>query len=130
MRDFKGFVRQHLASLALPRARELKIVEELSAQIEESYDALIAEGLSDEEAWNEVQRHIPDWKTFGDELLETEPAAPRDSPSLNTVRRASGRESAIVLARLATIVGSGSSGTCGRASDSCSKPAALPRRPR
>ena len=105
MRDFKGFVRQHLASLALPRARELKIVEELSAQIEESYDALIAEGLSDEEAWNEVQRHIPDWKTFGDELLETDPvllriAQPEYGPLAGERKRA-------LLARLTTIVGSG-----------------------
>ncbi len=63
MRNFKAFVHAHLSSLALPRQRELKIVEELAAQIEESYEALIAEGLSDEEAWNE--RQMPDWKTLG-----------------------------------------------------------------
>ena len=99
MHDFKGFVRQHLASLAMPRARELKIVEELSAQIEESYDSLIAEGLSDEAAWNEVQRHIPDWKTFGDELLEGEPAlALRASARQAFARRASASQAAVVLA--------------------------------
>lgn len=73
MHDFKAFVRAHLPSLALPRQRELKIVEELASQIEDSYEALIAEGRSDEEAWNELQRQIPDWKTISDELLEAEP---------------------------------------------------------
>jgi putative ABC transport system permease protein len=105
MRDFKGFVRQHLASLALPRARELKIVEELSAQIEESYDALVARGLSDEEAWNEVQRHIPDWKTFGDELLDAEPVLLRIAqPEYGLL---AGERKRALLARLATIFGSG-----------------------
>jgi hypothetical protein len=77
MRDFKAFVHKHLSSVALPRHRELKIVEELAAQIEDSYEALVAEGLSDEEAWNELQRQIPDWKTLGDELLEAEPVIVR-----------------------------------------------------
>ncbi len=73
MRDFKAFVRQHLSPLGLPRQHELKIVEELAAQLEDSYESLIAEGLSAEEAWNELQRQLPDWKTIGDELLDAEP---------------------------------------------------------
>ena len=35
MRDFKAFVRGHLSSLVLPPHREIKMVEELAAQIEE-----------------------------------------------------------------------------------------------
>src|SRR5688500_11066877 len=77
MRDFKRFVHEHLSSLALPRRRELKIVEELAAQIEEAYESLVAEGRSDEEAWNELQRQIPDWKTLRAELLEAEPVIVR-----------------------------------------------------
>lgn len=73
MRDFKAFVQQHLSPLGLPRPHELKIVEELAAQLEDSYESLIAEGLSGEEAWNELQRQLPDWKTIGDELLDAEP---------------------------------------------------------
>ena len=73
MRDFKAFVQGHLSSLALPRERERKIVEELAAQIEESYDSLIANGCSDEEAWHELQRQIPDWRTLREELLDAEP---------------------------------------------------------
>src|SRR5918995_641629 len=77
MPDFKAFVQKQLSPLALPRHRELKIVEELAAQIEDSYESLIAEGLSDEEAWNKLQQQIPDWKTLGDELLEAEPVIVR-----------------------------------------------------
>ncbi|MPY89939.1 MAG: FtsX-like permease family protein [Luteitalea sp.] len=77
MRDFKAFVREHLGSLGLSRARELKIVDELAAQIEDSYEALIASGLSDEEAWNELQRQIPDWKALREDLLEAEPVLVR-----------------------------------------------------
>jgi hypothetical protein len=51
MPDFPAFVRQHLPELALPQARERKIVEELAAQLEDAYDALRATGLSDDEAW-------------------------------------------------------------------------------
>jgi len=77
MRDFKAFVRGHLSSLGLPEERESKIVEELAAQIEESYESLVAGGCSDEEAWNELQRQIPDWRTLGKELLEAEPVIAR-----------------------------------------------------
>jgi predicted permease len=77
MRDFKGFVRAHLAPLSLPPQRETKIVEELAAQIEEAFESLIADGRSDQDAWNELQRQLPDWKTLGAELLDAEPVAVR-----------------------------------------------------
>ena len=77
MRDFKAFVRQHLAPLALPPQRELDIVEELAAQIEDAYESLVAEGLSDDEAWNRLQRQVPDWKKLRDDLLEAEPVSVR-----------------------------------------------------
>ena len=73
MRDFRALVRGHLSPLSLPAEREAKIVEELGAQLEESYDALIADGLSDEDAWQELQRQIPDWRALGDELIAAEP---------------------------------------------------------
>jgi putative ABC transport system permease protein len=77
MRDFKAFVRQHLSPLALPPQRELDIVEELAAQIEDAYESLVAEGLSDDEAWNRLQRQVPDWKKLRDDLLEAEPVGVR-----------------------------------------------------
>ena len=72
MRDVKAFVRGHLSSLSLPPHRESKIVEELAAQIEESYEGLVADGRSDEEAWAELQRQLPDWSAVRRELLDAE----------------------------------------------------------
>jgi predicted permease len=73
MRDFKSFVRQHVARLALPADRERKIVEEWAAQLEEAYEGLRADGLPDDEAWRELQRQVPDWNALGGELLDAEP---------------------------------------------------------
>ena len=102
MPDFKAFVRQHLASLALPGGRENKIVEELAAQIEESYDALIAQGVPEDDAWSEVQRDIPDWKSFCDELLDGEPVIVRlAQPDHGTL---AGQMKRGVISRLATLL--------------------------
>ena len=57
--------------------REQKIVEEWAAQLEEIYDALRADGLSDDEAWSEIERQVPDWNALSDELLDAEPVVVR-----------------------------------------------------
>jgi predicted permease len=77
MHDFKALVRTQLTPLALPPAREQKIVEEWAAQLEDAYDALRAEGLSDEAAWRELQRQVPAWQKLGGELLDAEPMVVR-----------------------------------------------------
>src|SRR5687767_8700232 len=77
MRDFQRFVLEHLPPLTLPRHREIKIVEELAAQIEDTYESLVAHGRSEEEAWSELQRQLPDWTTLRDELLDAEPVIVR-----------------------------------------------------
>jgi predicted permease len=105
MRDFKGYVRGHLSPLALSAAREAKIVEELAAQLEDSYDALTARGVPEDDAWREVQRHIPDWTSFRSELLEAEPvvvrlAQPDRGPFAGEVKRGA-------LSRLTSFVTSG-----------------------
>jgi hypothetical protein len=74
MRDFKAFVRPYVEPLALPRRREVEIVDELAAQLADAYEALLARGFSDDEAWNELQRHGTDWTALGAELLDAEPA--------------------------------------------------------
>ena len=74
MRDFRALVRAHLPPLALPRAHELKIVDELAAQLEDAHEALVAGGRSDDEAWTELQRQLPDWTTLREDLLDAEPA--------------------------------------------------------
>ena len=77
MPDFLTFVRSHLEPLELPRQRELQIVEELAAQLEDAYDALLSRGLSEADAWRELQRGLPDWKTFAAQVLEVEGAIVR-----------------------------------------------------
>src|SRR5688572_33437911 len=72
MPDFLSFVRSRLEPLELPRQRELQIVEELAAQLEDAYDALLARGLSEADAWRELQRGLPEWKAFAAQLLEAE----------------------------------------------------------
>ena len=74
----------------LPPDRERKIVEEWAAQLEEVYDALVAEGLSDDEAWSEMQRQIPDWAALGDELLDAEPVIARLAQPTRAARRRRG----------------------------------------
>ncbi|MGH9379290.1 MAG: ABC transporter permease [Thermoanaerobaculia bacterium] len=77
MRDLLAFVRQQVSSLALPSDREAKVVEEWSAQLEEAYEGLLADGLTDDEAWTALQRQIPDWNALSRELLDAEPVITR-----------------------------------------------------
>src|SRR5688572_1357814 len=77
MRDFKAFVREHLTSLVLPAERELKVVDEIAAQLEDAYESALARGLSDEEAWQLVQRQVPDWTRIAADILAAEPVAVR-----------------------------------------------------
>jgi predicted permease len=92
MRDFRVFVREHLSPLELPRHREIKIVDELAAQLEEVYASLLAEGRSEDDAWIELQRQMPDWQTLRDELLDAEPvlvrfAQPQGRPFAGAAKR-------------------------------------------
>ena len=73
MRNLRDFVHNQVAPLALPADREQKIVDEWANQLEEIYDALRADGLSDEEAWSELQRQVGDGNALSDQLLDGEP---------------------------------------------------------
>jgi predicted permease len=73
MPDFRHFVRSRVAPLGLPPSREQKIVEEWSAQLDDLYEELRAGGLSDEAAWRELHRQVPDWRVVACEFLEAEP---------------------------------------------------------
>ena len=105
MPDFKSFVRGHLPRLSLPRRRELEIVDELAAQIEDTYDALVANGLSHDDAWHELQRQIPDWKALADDLLDAEPAIVRLADPARGPWR--GRMKGTVIVALREFLGSG-----------------------
>jgi predicted permease len=86
MRDFKAFVRQHVAPLALPPHREQKIVDEWAAELEDIYEALRADGLSDHEAWLRMQRQIPDWKELDVAPVPIEVATLRQKLTAGFVR--------------------------------------------
>ena len=58
MRDFHALVRRRIAPLALTEQAEQKIVEEWAAQLEDAYDALLASGHPEDEAWAEVERQV------------------------------------------------------------------------
>jgi predicted permease len=73
MRDVKAFVREHLATLGLPAEEQVKIAEELSAQLEEIYEALLARGMSEDEAWRELENQVPSWPELCEELVQAEP---------------------------------------------------------
>jgi predicted permease len=73
MRDVKTFVREHIATLGLPVDEQLKIAEELSAQLEEIYESLLARGMSEDEAWRELESQVPSWSELKDELVRAEP---------------------------------------------------------
>jgi putative ABC transport system permease protein len=73
MRDFQTFVRTHVGPLALPPDREQKIVDEWAAQLEDLYEALRADGLSDEDAWLAMRRQVEAGQALDDRLLDGEP---------------------------------------------------------
>ena len=73
MRDVKTFVRAHIATLGLPADEQVKIAEELSAQLEEVYEALLARGVSEDEAWQELQSQVPSWPELKAELVRAAP---------------------------------------------------------
>src|SRR5688500_4226350 len=73
MRDFASFVRERVTPLALPAEREQKIIDEWAAHLEEIYDGLRADGRSDEDAWAELQRQLPNSNDLNDRLLDGQP---------------------------------------------------------
>lgn len=101
MRDFTAFVRAQVAPLAFPPDREQKIVEEWAAQLEDVYDAFRAGGLSEDDAWREVARQVPDWRALGGELLDAEPPLVRLTLDAPIARRPVRRLAVAMRERLA-----------------------------
>src|SRR5262245_26833563 len=76
MRDFVGYVRQHLSRRDVPEDRFDEIVEELATELESRYTTLIERGSSDEDAWNTALSQIPSWPSFAQELAVATGAPP------------------------------------------------------
>ena len=77
MPDFKAHVRAGLGTTGLPADQEAKIVEEIAGQLEERYELLLETGRSPTEAWQEVQREVPDWDELRASLIDGAPLAYR-----------------------------------------------------
>jgi predicted permease len=68
MRDFVAHVRRHLSRRELPDDRFDEIVEELAAELESRYTALLQRGSSEDEAWNAALAQIPSWSSLARDL--------------------------------------------------------------
>ena len=64
MDDWKKYVQDHFQASNIKPEREAEIVEELAVQLEEVYNDALRNGLSEAEARNAVEQHIPDWRKF------------------------------------------------------------------
>jgi len=62
MRDWGEFVRQKLAGLALEPEEKRQVLEELAEHLEETYQSLLSEGISEEDAAQRTLFQVPDWK--------------------------------------------------------------------
>ena len=68
-REIKAYIRSIVPTLKLDPSHEVEIIDELVMEFEAHYQSALASGLTPEEAWQELQRRMPDWKQFGRELL-------------------------------------------------------------
>ena len=78
MRDFTAHVRRHLSRRDVPEDRFDEVVEELAAELESRYTALIERGASDEEAWTTALAEIPSWPSFAHDLAMATGAPPKE----------------------------------------------------
>jgi predicted permease len=79
MRDFVGYVRQHLSRRDVPEDRFDEIVEELAAELESRYTTLVERGAREDEAWSAALAQVPSWQSFAHELaLATGAPLPRE----------------------------------------------------
>lgn len=62
MRDWQALVRQHLAELDLDAAEKEEVHAELAAHLEESYEIMCNQGLSENEAASRTLAQALDWR--------------------------------------------------------------------
>ena len=68
-RDWKEYVRRHLAPLKLGQEREMQMVEEIAQHLESMYEEARAAGASDTDAFERASTHIKDWRLLECELI-------------------------------------------------------------
>ncbi len=69
--DWKKYVRAHLAPLRLGPERELEMADEMAQHLEAVYEAALADGVSEQEAYERAAAHIKDWRLLECELIRS-----------------------------------------------------------
>ena len=77
MPDWKLYVRKHLPPLRVKPAREVEIVEELAAQLEQAYLEALNSGRDESEAERAAIAQLPDWQKLALEIEASQPAQHR-----------------------------------------------------
>ncbi len=62
MRDWRTLVCGHLGGLALEPTERVEVIAELAAHLEESYEALLKEGLPEQAAFHRVLSQVTNWR--------------------------------------------------------------------
>jgi hypothetical protein len=71
MPNWKRLVREHLASLKLSRDSQEDVIAELSAHLEETYEAARAQGLDEAEAVKRALQEAGDWHVLAENIFRT-----------------------------------------------------------
>jgi len=69
MRDWRAFVKEHLASLPKARALDEDVVRELAGHLEERFEAFLAQGLMEAEANRRTCAEVGEWIELRDGIL-------------------------------------------------------------
>ena len=64
MPDWSALVHRHLASARVDEQRRREITAELSAHLEDAYDAALRSGCTEADALARAMEHVPDWNSL------------------------------------------------------------------
>src|SRR5215831_14466046 len=82
MRDWKRFVSENLSPLFLGAERESEIVDEMAQHLEAVYEEALADGATEEEAFERASAHVKDWQLLESELIRAQ--RPITHPLINS----------------------------------------------
>ena len=68
MPDWEAHVRRHLAPLSLASNERDEVIEELADHLQESFEQLLAEGITDADAEKRALAQVSDWNRFRREI--------------------------------------------------------------
>src|SRR6185503_769706 len=69
--DWKKYVRDHLSPLQLGTERELEMADEMAQHLEAVYEDALADGATEQEAYQRAAAHIKDWHLLECELIRS-----------------------------------------------------------